>query len=206
LARTALDVIDVAFAIGALLAAFKSVATRSFLFTGNVLSATIIASILSFLLVSQSLKKKGVSTERIFIALTATVSGIWLYEAVYHYAYPNTPFAILNNLSTIDIQSGVGTYFPLPWAIIMVSLVFVGVRHMRLNKWFYLCVISTVIAFAMWRSIGYPQWMYPGKCFSTPIVHVVTRESSVLYGFLFNSITKFTVIPIPASLFLPKKR
>ncbi|MCL4355978.1 MAG: hypothetical protein M1311_05255 [Thaumarchaeota archaeon] len=194
------DAIDAVFVLGILWVIGKSFLTSSFIYSENTLAATIIASLLAYLIVSRRLRSKGLSFERVLLALSAVVGGIWLYEILYHYAYVSTISAIFDNLTTLNINTGMGTYFPLPWAIVMVAMSLVGFRYMRLNKGFYLCVLLTAVAFAIWVAIGYPQWLYPGSYFGTPIIRI-SSESTVFYGFLMNSITKFTVILIPATLY-----
>jgi len=199
------DIVDWMFAAGIVLVIGKSILATSFFYSGQVLSATLLSSMLSFLLVSRSLRARGISFERIFISLTAVVSGIWLYEIFYHYGYVSNFSAVFENLLTWNIDTGVGTYFPLSWAMIIVVLPMSRFRLMTVNRWFLTCVALSLLLYGIWVSIGYPQWLYPGSFFGSPIFKI-SSDSTALYGLVFNSITKFTVALIPASLFISKRR
>jgi hypothetical protein len=200
---TILDSVDVVIAAGVVLIILKSVITDSWFFTGGILASSVVAPMLSVLIVSRALKDRGLSIERFFIGLTAAVSGIWLYEILYHYGFLTTVPYILDNVQTFNIDTGLGTYFPLSWALIMVSLPFVAYKHMSINKVFVLCGVSTFVLFGLWISMGYPQWMYPGSFFTNRLI-LVSPASAVAYGLFFNTVTKAVVILIPCSLFYRK--
>jgi hypothetical protein len=205
------DLIDWAFAIGIVLVIAKSVVTGSWFFSGDVSAATLTSSMLAFLLVSRALRSRAGSFERVFTSLIVVVSGIWLYEITYHYAYGSTLQYFFVNLTTFGQFSNLSTlgsepfqFFPLPWGLVMVSLPLVGFRFMSLNKWFVICIASSAVLFAVWISMGYPQWVYPGLFFGPRIIKV-SPDSTVFYGRILTSVTKLAVKLIPASLFIAKK-
>jgi len=165
------------------------------------LAASVAAPMLSVLIVSRSLKERGVSIERFFVGLASAVSGIWLFEILYHYGFLTTIPYVLDNIQTFNIDTGLGTYFPLSWALIMVSLPFVAYKRMSINRVFVLCSVSDLVLFGLWVSIGYPQWMYPGSFLTNRLIEV-SPSSSAAYGLFFNTVTKAVVTLTPCSLFL----
>ena len=197
---TVLDSIDAVVAVGVVCVILKSLITASWFFTGSVLASSVATPMLSVLIVSRVLKERGLSIERFFVGLTTAVSGMWLYEILYHYGFLTTIPYVLENIQTFNIDTGLGTYFPLPWALIMVSLPLVAYKHMSINKLFVLCGFLTLVLFGLWISMGYPQWMYPSLFFTNRLI-VVSPTSAVAYGLFFNTVTKVVVILIPCSLF-----
>jgi hypothetical protein len=205
------DLLELAFAIGIVVVIAKSIIVRSWFVSGDVSAATLVSSMLAYLLVSRALRSRASSFERVFTSLIVVVSGIWLYETTYHYAYGSTLPYIFVNLFTFGQFSNISTsasepfnYFPLPWALLMVSLPLVGFRFMTLNKWFAVCIISSAVLFGVWISLGYPQWVYPGLFFGKRLIQI-SPESTALYGRIFSSVTKLAIKLIPASLFLGRK-
>jgi len=165
------------------------------------LAASVAAPMLSVLVVSRVLKGRGFSIERYFVGLASAVSGIWLFEILYHYGFLTTIPYVLDNLQTFNIDTGMGTYFPLSWALIMVSLPFVAYASMSINRVLVLCSVSAMVLFGLWVGIGYPQWMYPGSFFTNRLIEV-SPTSAAAYGLFFNTVTKVVVILTPCSLFL----
>ena len=196
-----LDLIDAAIATGVILVILKCLITNSWFFTGSVLAVSVAAPMLSVLVVSRALKGQGFSIERFFIGLASAVSGVWLFEILYHYGFLTTIPFVLDNIQTFNIDTGLGTYFPLSWALIMVSLPFVAYRFMSINRVFILCSVSALALFGLWVGIGYPQWVYPGSFFTNRLIDV-SPDSAASYGLFFNSITKLFVVLTPCSLFL----
>ena len=129
-----------------------AVVNHSLLITGDTLYASVIFAGISFLLTLQFLKLQNVGKERIFIALTSTVSGIWLYELVYHYSYLDymknsvqlDSSYLFSDLKFLTFNTD-GGQFPIIWAIIMIALPLVGYKYMRLNKFFALTLVAFVL-------------------------------------------------------------
>lgn len=156
----------------------------------HVLVASLVAPALALVLASRGLRFQGVGSERIFIGLSAAVSGLWLFEILYHYSYPGSLMAFPTNLKTLRTNTGVGNYFPLPWSLIMVVLPAVAYRRMSINPFFLVLLAATVVSFFLWTEAGYPQ--FP---FATGRLAFVAA--------VYNSIAKGAVCLVPASLFLP---
>lgn len=181
------------------------------LLTGRLLNSSLIAYLLSYLVVSRVLAIKGIGYQRMFHSLATSVSGLWLFEIFYHFAYPNPPF--IEDLMYIDISMGNGT-IPLIWSIIMVSMVFTGWRYIKLNKWFWIISFLTLVSFYLWVATGYPQFFdpqwWPSSQPTIEIIpsdyrHATTPEAIQMIsnvGVIFNSITKILTCLIPSSLFI----
>ena len=197
-----------------------AVATRSVLIVGDTLYASVIFSGISFLLGLSFLKSQKVGKERIFLALTSTVSGIWLYELVYHYCYLDYAKNSLNttlsyfysDLRFLTFNTD-GRQFPLFWAIIMIALPLAGYKYMQVNKPFVVTSTLSLILCLVWVEVGYPQFMNPQ---SWPIMtpnwflispsHAFTNSPIIVFwGYFFNSITKILTI-VPSLLFYRQKK
>jgi hypothetical protein len=159
-----------------------------------VMSATVVGNSLGVYITIRSLRIRGMGPERVFVGLASAASGLWLYEACYHYAFmfagvTEVLYAIPRNLLTFNINTGEGSYFPLPWAILVILLPAVAYRHMRMGSTFVFVLGLSGLAFSLWISAGYPQF-FDGK----------------FMGTVYNSVTKFLVYILPASLFVGDKK
>ncbi len=209
-------------AILVLIAALTLVAvvTHSFLIVGDTLFASAVSALASLLMAMVFLRRQGVGKERVVMALTSSVSGIWLYELVYHYSYLDYKTnSLATNLSyfiadlkflTINTD---GREFPLIWAIIMISLPLVGYRYMRLNRIFVATLLASLSLFSVWIIVGYPQFTNPQEWpvmtpmwFLIPASYAYTNSPLVMFwAFVFNSATKLLAV-VPSVLFYDPKR
>lgn len=166
-----------------------SIIFGTFFIDYKVMSATVVGNSLGVYITIRSLRIRSVGPERIFVGFASAASGLWLYEACYHYAWifagrTEALYAIPRNLLTLNINTGEGSYFPLPWAIIMILLPAVAYRYMRMGGMFITVLGLSGLTFYLWISAGYPQF-FDGK----------------FMGTVYNSVTKFLVYILPASLF-----
>ncbi len=166
-----------------------ALAFRTFFVGSGVLVASLVGPSLAIVVASRGLRAQEVGSERIFVGLSSAVSGVWLFEILYHYGWSGTFSSLSANLLTFNIDTGMGNYFPLPWAIIMVVLPAVAYRRMHINATFLLLLLGTLIGFWGWTNAGYPQFTYSG--------------SYAVEGAVYNTVTKLLVCLLPASLFLP---
>jgi hypothetical protein len=167
-----------------------SIILGTFFIDYPVMSATVVGSSLGVYITIRSLRIRGVGPERIFVGLASAASGLWLYEACYHYAWifagrTEALYAIPRNLLTLNINTGESSFFPLPWAIIMILLPAVAYRHIRMGRMSMTVLGLSVLTFFLWISAGYPQF-FDGE----------------FMGTVYNSVTKFLVYILPASLFV----
>jgi hypothetical protein len=205
--RSLPDVIEAACVIGIAAVLSYSLLRWSPILKGELLSASPISYASAYLLTSRLLRRQGVGALRIFISLCSMVSGIWLYEVFYHYAYGGVSFdRLVEEASTVGaLTPAVGGPFPLPYSVLMVLLVFVGYHYMRLTRWFFICLSISLLTFYLWVATGYPQFHHPEWWpSSTPLLAIIPaeREAIIAYGLLFNSLTKLPTVLIPSTLFL----
>jgi hypothetical protein len=183
---------------------------RSF---GGVLTASVAFMVLSFALTSFFLNRQGVGFERLFFGLISMVSGIWLFELLYHFGYPGTinTSAIVAGLSTMNFNTDNGQTFPLLWSLIMIVLPFCGLRYMTISKSLLAIAALSVGFWAVWIWSGYPQWIAPQWWpAQKPLINLMplalahTENSLIVYwGYVWNSLCKVVEI-LPALLFNKK--
>jgi hypothetical protein len=141
------------------------------------------------------------------------VSGIWLYEIIYHFSFPGTLNIknIVNGLLTFNFNT-TNSVYPLVWSIIIVVLPFMGIKYMKLN-WIFIGVFAfSVMSFLFWVLIGYPNLFNPEWWpASQPHINLLPLELKhtaspviVFWGDFFNSLTKILVV-VPSLLFLKTK-
>jgi hypothetical protein len=188
---------------------------RSFFFSGTVLGASLVAYILAFLISSYALKRQGMGFERIFFAVAGAAAARWLFEIVYHYAFPGSLRHLSADLTSFSTNTG-GAQFPLIWSIMMVMIIFTGYKYMAAGKWFWITLAVTVVSFGFWLLIGYPQWVHPEQWpFYHPLIQVIPMKYShssneLAQSFIsntslaVNSISKIAVCTLLPVLFLGK--
>lgn len=216
------DLADVSM-LGVLVAVVAvAAANHTFVLTGRVLATSIAAYALCYLIASRSLRRcEGVGWERIFIAACAMVSGIWLFEVVYHFGWLASWEQLSRSFTDFNIRPpALPEPFPLMWSFIMVSVVFVGARHMRVNKWFYLVLAVSAATFVLWLAVGYPSfrdpWRFPQH---TDVIKLIPAEFNyprtpaapgwgviAFWGAVFTGVTKFLICMLPATLFVHNLR
>lgn len=183
--------------------------------TGNskLLTASLVFMILSIAVASFGLKRQGVGVERFFLSLAAMVSGTWIFEFLYHFAFPGSwdLDKILSQATSFNVNI-TPTQFPLLWGSILIVLPFGGLRYMRMNPVAVLVIFTTLVVFGLWFFTGYPQFAHPEnwptRFDRIPLIPRSLRgtHSSVIvfWGYLFNSLAKIGVL-VPATLFLKGK-
>lgn len=167
-----------------------SMATRSFFLSGSVLTATVVAPLLAFALTYSSLKARGVGGERVFVGLASVISGLILFEVVYHYGFPGAWGNLPSDLVYLNIfpaNLSDGLPFPVLFYSMIVAMPFTAYRFMRPNRLFALLLFGALATFAAWEGLGYPQWSSPGSDAATAMA--------------LNSAAKLFVLTLPASLF-----
>lgn len=191
---------------------------RDWIFTGHALTASMAGFALCYLICSRGLRRhKGVGLQRVFISLAVMVSGVWLYEIAYHYAFPGSLAFLAKDAGTFSINTPTGGRgYPLIWSLVMVALAFVGARFMRVNRWFWLTLALSVATFWIWIRIGYPNYFHPEWWpTGTPTIDLFPRSYQTtrtpdslaiiaFWGGLMNSITKVLVSVLPATLFIAR--
>jgi hypothetical protein len=211
------DLADLFFVGVIVLSVVVAAANGSFVVTGKALAASLMGFSLCYLITSRNLRgREGVGAERMFIALATMVSGVWLYEIAYHYAWGASARALWRDLTWLSVNTPrSGSPYPLAWSLLMVSLAFVGARHMRVNRWFLLTAVLSLVTFALWLATGFPnyfnpQW-WPSKNPSIGLIPLSYRHPTIgsseaalvaFWGGVFNSATKILVSILPATLFL----
>ncbi len=210
------------FMVGVIVFALAvSIINRSWIFTGHALTASIVGFALCYLITSRALRpQRDLRMTRIFLSLAVMASGVWLYEIAYHYGWGVTWAGFWAEASTLSINTPMsGSVYPLPWSILMVALVFTGIRYMRLNRWFFLTLALSLITFGLWIAVGYPGYFNPQVWpHGDPMLDLIppgfahstrgTPAGDVIafYGGLFNSLTKILVSILPATLYVTSQR
>ncbi len=193
-------------------------ANHTFVLTGRVLAASIAAYALAYLVASRSLRRcEGVGVERIFMASCAMVSGIWLFELVNHYGWVVSWEKLSASLTDFNVRPPVlNETFPLMWCFIMISVVFVGARYMRLNRWFILVAGLSAATLVVWLAVGYPSFRDPWRSPQpTEVLQLIPPllahpknpaapgwEFIAFWGAIFIGLAKFLFCMLPATLFL----
>jgi hypothetical protein len=204
------DLMDILIFICIIYLIFRTIFINPLL-TGRIINTSIIAYLLSYLLTSRILFKRGLGYQRIFHSLSVLVCGIWLFELFFHYGFPNSIF--INDLKHIDVSGSSDGTFPLIWSLIMISMVLTSQQYIKINKYFILITIFTGISFYLWINTGYPQFGEP-QWFPalTPLINIIpnsysgaptleARHTISTIGLIFNATTKILTCLIPASLF-----
>jgi hypothetical protein len=174
----------------------------------SLLYPSLICYLACFTLTSSFLKRQGVQfLDRLFISVLSMVSGIILFEIVYHYGFgiPSLDYFWTHELTFLGNQSANG-YFSLDWYLLIFSSLFVARKYMAFNiPLFALALLSAIVMFA-WIGSGYPQLFDP-PWFANylPIYktfHVAYSSPNMIdqYARYFNGFAKIISI-IPAFLF-----
>jgi hypothetical protein len=167
-----------------------SVSDKSFFLSGQILTASAVAPLFAFALTYNCLKAQGVGKERIITSFASVISGLILFEVVYHYGWPgalvNLPHDLIYfNIFPADLSNGLP--FPLPFYTMIILMPFAFYKFMRLNILFSLLLFGSMATFAIWEGLGYPQW--------------ALSQGDPLTAEILNSVAKLFVLTLPASLF-----
>ncbi len=212
------DHLDLAMAIVVIASLSIALYNWSFGLTSQLLAASIVAPALCFLLVSRSLRRcQGVGWERMFIAAAALAAGIWLFELVNYLGWTDSWKVIGRSLWTFGLGlPRHGGPFPILWAFMLLATVFVGARHMRANRWFWLAAGATAAWVLLWIAVGYPSFYEPRRWPDTgPLLQLIPTEFSHPrdpaapgwmdisgWGGLFTTGAKLLIGTLPATLFV----
>jgi hypothetical protein len=181
----------------------------SFIVAGDLLFASLMAIIGSYGLAYHALRIRGLGFERFFVSLAASVSGIWLYEIVYHYIWAvgaGISMTVLWKDLVYASTNTDGVRFPLLWSLMMLALPFVVYREMRVNRYFLAILVISGLFFIIWSGLGFPQFFstLPPPGFN----RLRFTENANLWtvaGYIFNSTTKVLNLA-PALLFYGEKK
>jgi hypothetical protein len=166
------------------------------LFSYNLMPASIICYAACFLLTLYFLRG-SVLLDRIMISVATMISGIWLYELIYHYMWGLS--GLPTDLSRLSIALGGPVPFPIYFCLALVSLPLLGWRYIRINALFISVSVASLVLFAAWFVSGFPQFWC--ACSYKPIWGAWLPNQSVEpLGYIFNSLTKIVCI-VPALLF-----
>ena len=179
----------------------------------SLLYPSVICYLVCFTLTSCFLNRQGVRfLDRLFISVLSMISGIILFEIVYHYGFgiPNLNDFLTHELTFLGNQSANG-YFSLDWYLLIFSSLFVARKYMAFSKPLVaLASFGAIVMFA-WIGSGYPQLFDPPWVANyAPIYqtfHVVYSSQNMIaeYARYFNGIAKIVSI-IPAFLFYRASR
>lgn len=212
------DLVDLVMVLVVVVCTAVAVVNRSFLVTGGVMAASMVGAALCFLLTSRSLRRcAGVGYERMFVAACAMAGGIWLFELVYHMGFAEWRSILGRSVGTFGLDlPGLGGPFPVLWALLILSTVFVGAKHMRVNRWFVFVGAGAAGVFALWLAVGFPNYFIPQRwpepTLALPLIppsyaHPTDPTAPAwavvsAWGGLFATLVKLLVYMLPATLFV----
>src|SRR6266850_6567567 len=168
----------------------------------SLLYPSLICYLACFTLTSFFLKRQGVQfLDRLFISVLTMVSGIILFEIVYHYGFGihSLDYFVTHELTFLGNQSANG-YFSLDWYLLIFSSLFVARRYMAFNKPLVALAFFGAIVMFAWIGSGYPQLFDPPWVADyAPIYqtfHVVYSSQNIIaqYARYYNSIAKIISI------------
>lgn len=187
--------------------ALRSVWERTWLFDSSgphgILSATMISLFFAYAAVSRCLRVLGAGpVERMAIAAATTLAAIELYELFYNGGFLTvTSFLWLgNSFPYLSVLVQGSTILTVAGFLVLFLLMFTGIRYMRLNRFFYTDLALSLLTFGLWIAVGYPQFFGNG-CPNYTNCH----PPYALEGYLFNSVSKFFVDLLPATLYVPRR-
>jgi hypothetical protein len=205
------ELIAVAFILA--IASYALVSNSYNVAGSGLLYPSLMCYLACFTLTSFFLKRQGARfLDRLLISVLSMVSGIILFEIVYHYGFgvPSFDYFFAHDLAFLGNQSANG-YFSLDWYLLIFSSLFVARKYMAMNlPFFALVLIGGIVMFA-WIGSGYPQLFNPPWVADyLPIYHtfhVVYSSPSMIvqYARYYNGVAKIISI-IPALLFYKTAR
>ena len=194
----------------------------SLLVSGTVLAASFVAPGLCYLLVSRSLRRvKGIGYERVFVGAAVAAGAMWVFEALAFFGASDSWRLFGRSLTTLNISTpSYNSPFPLLWAAIMGALMFVGAKHMRVNRWFIVALCAGIAGYGLWIAVGFPNHLYPWRAPDTnEILPLIPRTLVhpnnpghpgwgvvIFWGSVFASLVKILIGTLPAMLFVNRLR
>jgi hypothetical protein len=160
-------------------------------------SSSVVFFSLVFLGVGTLLARRRVPDMETFsIALSTTLSTIWLYEFIYHYSfisyfnYFRYPYFDFNDTNTFLLEGAASL------------LILVGYKHIRVkgNYYFGLSILLFSLLYAGWLLIGFPQ--YDGT-FQLP--RFIQVGDPFFLGSLLNRLSKLLLCLSWVSLYLGRR-
>lgn len=175
----------------------------------SLLYSSAISYLLCFALTSFFLNRQGAKfLDRFFLSTLSMLSGIVLFEIVYHYGFGISQAQLVSDFTYFGNAFSDG-FFPLIWYLLIFVSLFIGRKYMHFNKSLaFLCVIGGVIMF-LWIGSNYPQaFSPPWVATYLPIYytfHVSYSSPSMIlqYAKFYNSVAKLIAV-IPAFFFNKK--
>jgi hypothetical protein len=165
----------------------------------DLLPASVIAYASCFALTMFFLGKKTRLFDRILLSSATTFSGIWLYEIAYHYSWGLG--GLPRDLATPSVAIGGDVPFPIYFALFLAAVPLLARRQMTFNRAFLFVAIISLILFAVWNGVGFPQFWC--VCSYEPVWGVwLPRDTVEPLGYVMNSLTKLLAV-VPAFLFFP---
>src|SRR3972149_6797883 len=151
------------------------------------------------------------------VGACAMAGGIWLFALFSHLGWPESWSVLGRSMTTFGLDlPRRGAPFPVLWAVLVFSPVFVGARYMRANRWFWLVGAMAAVWFLLWFAAGFPsyfeprRWPEPSLAIqlipaeyghprnpSSPGWAVISR-----WGALFATVAKLLIGVLPATLFM----
>jgi hypothetical protein len=166
------------------------------LFSHDLMPASVICYAACFVLTLYFLRG-ALLIDRIMISVATMISGIWLYELIYHYMWGFS--GLPTDLSRLSIALGGPVPFPIYFCMALVSLPLLGWRYIRINPVFILVSVASILLFATWSFYGFPQF-WCACSYKTVWGTWLPSQTVEPLGYLFNSLTKIVCI-VPALLF-----
>jgi hypothetical protein len=193
---------SVVIAIGAVVLGLTS---NSGYISGTFRYSSIVAVVVGYLATSLALKRQNVGIQRVFLGFACVGCGSAIFNTIHRYSFISTLKYMPGNLLYLQSHAyNLGEQYSIPLALLSMVIPLVGYKRMRLNKWFWLSLSSTIVLFVSWILIGYPQdFGGVGQFFVTPFIPINSLATRA-YGLGFETATNFTALLIPATLFFGK--
>lgn len=148
----------------------------------NMAASTVLYYSMVFIFTAVLLMSRGLrDVEAFSIALSTTISAIWLYELIYHYSFPiyfnyfKYPYFDFKDFRTLFNHGG------------LAALILVGYRHIKVKKNYYFITafLSFSTTYALWLLTGF--YHLDGKTYLPAIIIV---NDPVSFGFFMNRLSK----------------
>lgn len=134
------------------------------------------------------------------IALTSTLSFIWLYEIIYHYS-----FWVYWNYSKPPYIFEDGNYYFLLVFTPIVLCIFTGYRYISLNPIALISLVFFLSTWLIWVMIGFPQVSFPGNLYPFGSIYISVSNPDD-WSYPLNALTKYFLGLFYLFIYLPRKR